>query len=73
MSAPVTQLHQVPASPARVRITRWQRQEIEGARALVMSTGELLAAGQPAAYVAGLVEGAANNLLDILDTVCEVS
>jgi hypothetical protein len=73
MSAPAARLLPVPPPPARVRITLWQRQEIEGARALVMSTGELLAAGQPAAYVAGLVEGAANNLLDILDAVCEVS
>jgi hypothetical protein len=73
VSAPVTQLHPVPAAPARVRLTAWQRQEIESARALVMSTGQMLAAGQPAAYVAGLIEGAANNLLDILDAVCEVS
>jgi hypothetical protein len=37
-----------------------------------MATPELLAAGKPPAYVAGLLEGAAANLLDILDAVCEV-
>jgi hypothetical protein len=46
--------------------------EVEGARALVMSAGELLASGRPDAYVVGLLEGAAANLLDILDAVCEV-
>jgi hypothetical protein len=72
-----TRLHAVPdrqpSPPARVQITLWQRQEIEGARALVISTPELLAAGKPPAYVAGLLEGAAANLIDILDAVCEVS
>ena len=73
---PAGHLHAVPdrqpSPPARVRITLWQRQEVEGARALVMATPELLAAGKPAAYVAGLLEGAAANLIDILDAVCEV-
>jgi hypothetical protein len=71
-----TRLHAVPdrqpSPPARAQITLWQRQEIEGARALVMSTPELLGSGKPPAYVAGLLEGAAANLIDILDAVCEV-
>jgi hypothetical protein len=46
--------------------------EVEAARALVMGTPELLDA-TPAAYVAGRLEGAAANLLDILDAICEVS
>jgi hypothetical protein len=62
-----------PSPPARVQLTRWQRQEVEGARELVMNAGELLTAGRPGAYVAGLLEGACENLLDILDAVCEVS
>jgi hypothetical protein len=37
-----------------------------------METGELLTDGRPAAYVVGLLEGAAANLLEILDAVCEV-
>lgn len=73
----VSRLHAVPdrqpSPPARVRITLWQRQEVEGARALVMATPELLAGGKPPAYIAGLLEGAAANLIDILDAVCEVS
>ena len=77
MSAPVARLHAVPdrqpSPPARVQVTPWQRQEIEGVRKLVMETPELLGSGKPAAYVAGLLEGAAANLLDILDAVCEVS
>jgi hypothetical protein len=72
----VTYLHAVPdhqpSPPDRVQLTRWQRKEVEGARALVMSAGELLASGRPDAYVVGLLEGAAANLLDILDAVCEV-
>jgi hypothetical protein len=46
--------------------------EIEGARKLVMDAPELLDAGKPAAYVAGLLEAVAANLLNILDAVCEV-
>lgn len=73
----ITHLHAVPdrqpSPPARVKVTLWQRQEIEGARALVMATPDLLATGKPPAYVAGLLEACAVNLLDILDAVCEVS
>ncbi len=73
----VGHLHAVPdrqpSPPARVQVTLWQRQEIEGARALVMATPELLSTGKPSAYVAGLLEGAAANLLDILDAITEVS
>jgi hypothetical protein len=54
--------------PARVQVSAWQRAEIEDARRLVMETGELLGA-RPHAYVAGLLEGACSNLLDILDTI----
>ena len=45
----ITHLHAVPdrqpSPPARVKVTLWQRQEIEGARALVMATPDLLATG----------------------------
>lgn len=61
-----------PSPPERARLTAWQRKEVEGVRQLVMETGDMLTDGRPAAYVAGLLEGAAANLLDILDAVCEV-
>lgn len=57
-------------SPARVRLGAWHRMEVEGARHLVMEAPDLLAT-RPHAYVAGLLEGAAANLLDILDAITE--
>jgi hypothetical protein len=70
---PVTDGAQLPAPPrpARMRVTAWQRAEIEDARHLVMQTPELLDA-KPHAYVAGRLEGAAANLLDILDAITEI-
>lgn len=58
--------------PSRVRLTAWQRMEVESARKLLMDTPDLLATGKPPAYVAGLLEGAAANLLNILDTIASV-
>jgi hypothetical protein len=60
-----------PSAPARVQLTPWQRMEVEAARELVGRVGELLDA-KPHAYVAGRLEGAAANLLDILDAITEV-
>lgn len=64
----VPQYDGVPIHRARISVTAWQRAEIEGARRLVMETPGLLDA-RPHAYVAGLLEGACSNLLDILDTI----
>jgi hypothetical protein len=55
----------------KVRVTGWQRMEIEQARQLLMGAGDLFAS-KPDAYVAGLIEGAASNLLDIIDAITEV-
>jgi hypothetical protein len=61
-----------PAPAARVRLTPWQRMEVEAARQLVAEIAGLLDS-RPHAYVAGRLEGAAANLLDILDAITEVS
>jgi hypothetical protein len=64
-----------PAPPSiprpRIRLTDWQRMEVEQARELLMDAPALFDT-RPAAYVAGLIEGAASNLLDIIDAVTEV-
>jgi hypothetical protein len=58
------------ARPARFRLTAWQRMEVEGARKLLMDAPGLFAT-RPDAYVAGLIEGAASCLLDIIDAITE--
>lgn len=73
---PVAADGSLPAAPApvfaslagRAQLTPTQRHDVEAARLLVMQTGELLD-HHPHAYVAGLLEGAASNLLDLLDTI----
>jgi hypothetical protein len=61
--------HDTPARP-RAELTGWQRMEVEAARKLIadleaIDGGQL--AGPLGAYWAGRLEGAARNLLDIID------
>jgi hypothetical protein len=59
-----------PRPAPRIRLTDWQRLEVEQTRKLLIDAPDLFGT-RPAEYVAGLIEGAASNLLDILDSVCE--
>jgi len=45
--------------------------EVEQARKLLMDAPDLFGT-KPDAYIAGLIEGAASNLLDIIDALTEV-
>jgi hypothetical protein len=69
--------HEAAASPSTVArragapVTDWQRMQIEGARKVLMDAPGLFAT-RPDAYVAGLIEGAASVLLDVLDSITEV-
>jgi hypothetical protein len=68
---PAGEVTRAPRAGGRVRVTDWQRMEIEQARKLLMDAPELFAT-KPDAYVAGLIEGAASALLDVVDAITEV-
>ena len=71
--APVPAGQPVPFS--RVRLSLWQRMEVEEARKLVMEAPDVapeLLGSPRMAYLAGRLEGAAANLLDILDVITEL-
>lgn len=48
----------------------WQRMQVEQARKLLMDAPDLFAT-RPDGYVAGLIQGAAQTLLDVLDAVAQ--
>lgn len=62
-------------SSGRARLSAWQRMEVEGVRELLrtrlpaLSDGDLT--GPRAAYLAGLLEGAAASLLEVIDALTE--
>lgn len=75
----VDELAELAAAPQdsrpRVRLSRWQRMEVEDARCLLMDTESADAAelGPPrAAYLAGRLGGVVANLLDVIDAITEV-
>jgi hypothetical protein len=59
-------------APVRARLTAWQRMQVEEARCLVMDAPNVAPdqLGPPRmAYLAGRLEGAAANLLSVLDAI----
>lgn len=60
-----------PSAPL-VRLSAWQRLQVEQTRKLLLDAPELFGT-KPAEYVAGLIEGAALNLLDVIDAITDLS
>jgi hypothetical protein len=68
--APVTPR---PAGAPRVRLSAWQRMQVEEARAFIdQAFDDVDLTGPRAAYLAGRLEGVAANLLAVLDAVTDI-
>jgi len=63
-----------PASPARVRLRKLARLDVEQAREFVLELdGRMAGADLPRlAYLIGVLEAHARNLMDVIDAVAEV-
>jgi hypothetical protein len=60
-----------PALPARVELRPAARLDVEETRRFLMELDDRMCAASPArvAYLMGLLEGHARNLLDLIDTI----
>jgi hypothetical protein len=68
--APVTPR---PAGAPRVRLSAWQRMQVEDARrALDQAPGDADLGTPRMAYLAGRLEGVAANLLAVIDAVTDI-